>query len=1374
MASSDSAAPSKNGNASGHAQSILVRPTFNHFPPVPGAAYKNDPTTREVIDTELPKVTPSVFDPSLSDYVLPLAWATLLATQANTEEAPFGVAYYGRRTDYGTQAIIPWKLRIDPDERVGDALAAAAKYDENMRPLERLGLQKLSSQSSDNSLLCNFRTLLVINLQGDNESLADGDENFSDKYPLVLYARRSEKDNSIHLRTTFDSQILSRDSSGLLLTTLTDIIEHITSQASSDSLVLRDLQTIGTKGLSLVRQWNASCSTDNSIDIAAWKLIEYHFTLQPSAPAVSAWDGSLTYHELDLWSRHLANRLLDPKQGGVQPGQFVAFQMPKSQIVPVALVGAIRAGVGFIFLPLSISRQRLQAMCRISDVQCVLTPAGQGNSALDMGVRVLEMETQCPLLNDTTITTTTTENSKGSQAHSIPDSYPLYAVFTSGSTGEPKGVMVDRGSYGPGLHNLFAHSSLNSSSRVLHFSGYSFVISVAEQLMTLSAGACLCIPSEIQLREDLEAAISQYNATWSILTPSVGRLLSPSRTKSLKSLLFAGEVVTPADAARWEDSTTRVFCFFGQSETASSYMLCQMNHQGQKYESGILGLPTVAKTWIVDPQNYNRLVPVGHEGELLFESPGLAREYLKNPQISKATFVETPVWSTSYAGQSSNNRWLLTGDIVRYHQLDGSIQLVGRKGTRTKIRGQRVELGEVESHLRKQFPTAEQIIAEVVTPHADEKDDSQVSQILVAFVYGLGDEVQPSATTAAASAAGENENLVAESSPAFRAQCRHALAALRDILPDFMVPSVILPLNFLPRTVSGKLYRKGMRDWAAQQTAKDILTSDKDGRAPFRPPQTKEESALQAVCAEVLGIPISSVGMEDNFFHLGGDSLTARKLANTAALHDLSFSVADVFNQPTLAKLAVCTSRASNNSQKAVSITNTNWDPFAALKARLLDNPPKGVTDPANVEDAYPATELQALAIETHMIDYFPFSIQGTVDSDRFRRACQSFINSQPALRSLWTTFEGRIVQVVLSKVDVTWSELRAPGDMNAEDLMAWTRSVVVKDQDEKPPLDEPVAAFTLVRSQDPQNSTFFMRLSHSQYDGVCISAISHQLSAFYNDNGSGTALPRTSGTTSTTYRKLCERLRTPEAYQYWREILADGEPTCLPRISDGGDISIFHSGDCAPVDPPPGITMGTAIKAAWAYVLSVVTNRTDVLFSQVINTRSNHPQEADQDLIGMCLNLIPVRVRFASLSSSSNTGQLCTARELFEAIQDQHVRGFEYETMDWGDMVRNCTDWPEDRTLDSLVLHENFSGDTDLDLGQWARGKIADPIFAAPGLQYHMLATWPGPHKLTTFLINKAGALDKEYAEGLVDLFNKTLVRFLDFPDEPLGQLRN
>ncbi|CAG8351140.1 unnamed protein product [Penicillium salamii] len=1281
--------------------------TFRHFPPLLQGPHKGGPSRRETLSLDLSRHVKSHCNEFGSPYLLPVAWGAVLARWTESDEVLFGLAYRGRKTAMDNQAIYPFCLKIPPTDTVNDVVAAAARYDDQMRKYDHMGLQKFSALNPSNIVLCKFRNLMII---GDNIHDLDA-EDIEEQYPLSLYVRGTV------VQAFFDPLVVSAHELHTLLNQLADVVQA--SIENPDSTI-QNARIVGEEGISQMRHWHVSRNGALTVDedsVLVHELINSQLLNNPSALAVSAWDGSLTYAELNQWASCLSSNIASD-EFGVRPGQFIGLLMSKSVTTVVAMLSVIKSGAAFVFLPPSLPIERLKTMCRIASVHRILTTSGHQAKAAQLGVPLTQVDSKPDLTKNVEL------------VESVVLNGPLYAVFTSGSTGEPKGVQIDRESFGPGIAEYCRRTRLGPTSRVFQSVSYAFVVSILEQLIALAVGACICLPSEEQLENQLEATLAECKATWASMTPTIARTLVPSQFPALESLILAGEPITAADVNQWKNHTI-LYSMYGQSETASTLLVNQIDFSF--HDPGNLGTSTTGKCWVVDPLDHHRLRGVGIEGELLLESHALGVRYLGNNESTAAAFVERPAWSLGLDHDDQTEpRWLLTGDLVKYSTSDGSIQLVGRKGTQTKIRGQRVELGEIESCLRSAHSSAQQVIAEVVTPADANGEAGKAAAILVAF------------TCSGSQTPASTFGLEVESTVESRAHNREALAALRKLLPSYMIPSAILNLRELPRTASGKINRKVLRDWAAERRTDEILGIDEDLVA-FRAPVTLEERALQLVCAKVLHLPSSKVGLDDNFFHMGGDSLKARQLVSASRSHGLHITVADVFNQPNLATLAKCYVKLDIGSQDSIPDENL----FAKVKGELLQMLPPEL-DSKNFESVFPTLDMQTHLVKNDVFDYLPVEIQGPVAAEQLRSACQTLVDIQPALRSLFIPLNDQTVQVVLRQANIPWAEHSAPPGSN---LLEWAHSWVMEDRERVPPNTQLAVSFTLIH-HDSGNCAFIIRLSHAQYDGVCLKPLFQQLESIYAHPGP--ASQRRPDADFVSYRRACERLRTPQAFEHWKDLLAGSEVTRLPRLCLGDVAPAFFIGECAPAPPPTGITMATAIKAAWACVLAQETGKSDVLFGQVTNCRGVQP-EAGQEIIGMCLNTTPVRVQVDPKTR---------IRDLLAFTQEQHVRSLAYETTDWPDVVAQSTSWPADTILDSVVLHENFDSLREISLGG-STAQIKEPIFKPVGSPQHILVTWPGPESMMTFLVSRTGALEQTLAEGLVKRFNETLVRFLASPDD-------
>lgn len=288
---------------------------------------------------------------------------------------------------------------------------------------------------------------------------------------------------------------------------------------------------------------------------------------------------------------------------------------------------------------------------------------------------------------------------------------PAYIVFISGSTGEPKGIIVEHRALCTSLREQAQALEVGYGSRFLQYAAYTFDFSVGDIFTILTSGGCLCIPSDNERHNNLAGPMERMRVNQACLTSSIVSLLRPSDVPSLKHLTLGGEPASRQNFAYWVDAVT-LNNVYGPAECT---IWCVINRKlaSDENESNIrrgIGVTT----WVVDPDDHKILMPVGAVGELLLEGPVLAREYFKDADKTTKAFITEPEWTPKY-GEETGRRFHKTVDLVKYDH-NGNLDFQGRKDTQIKLRGQRIELGEIEHHLRKLLQHPLSLAAELITP----------------------------------------------------------------------------------------------------------------------------------------------------------------------------------------------------------------------------------------------------------------------------------------------------------------------------------------------------------------------------------------------------------------------------------------------------------------------------------------------------------------------------------------------------------------------------------------------------------------------------------------------------------------------------------
>lgn len=293
----------------------------------------------------------------------------------------------------------------------------------------------------------------------------------------------------------------------------------------------------------------------------------------------------------------------------------------------------------------------------------------------------------------------------------------ISVVFTSGSTGTPKGVVTTHQNFASAAVHQAEMLRIQPGTRVFDFVSYSFDVSWSNTLQTLIRGGCLCIPDELERRNDIAGAFNRMNCNYSYFTPSVVRSLEPSSMPGLKTLAMGGEPIPTTEIARWKQAEA-VIGIYGPAECAQALTFTLLNPNGRNNH---VGYSYGAQTWLVQPGYPNRLAAIGAVGELLIEGPTVSRGYFDDSEKTTAAYIQNPSWLLEGAPTVPGRQATLykTGDLLRYNS-DGSLDFLGRKDGMVKLRGQRIELAEVEYHIRANLrhpDLCDGLAAEIITPN---------------------------------------------------------------------------------------------------------------------------------------------------------------------------------------------------------------------------------------------------------------------------------------------------------------------------------------------------------------------------------------------------------------------------------------------------------------------------------------------------------------------------------------------------------------------------------------------------------------------------------------------------------------------------------
>ncbi|GLB06627.1 nonribosomal peptide synthase [Aspergillus tubingensis] len=1115
-----------------------------------------------------------------------LAWGLLVSHHTESWDVVFGLTVAGRGAPVEgiesmigpTFAIIPMRLLLDPQATVIETLKNVQAHTRRTMSVEQVGLQRISLLGAESAAATQFQSQLVI--QAD-EGEHRHPPMFSKLHDLTELTETTSSGITIVAKPSSTSVALEIAYDPLMVTDvhmkrLIHQLEHIYQQIQqTPNARLEDVESISTCDMAELWKWNGQPPA--LVEQCAHELIYQRTLAQPKAPAVCAWDGEFSYQELETHAANLARRLVSM---GVGPETFVPLYFEKSRWTTVAILAVLKAGGAFALLDPSNPMDRLKQLCHEMRASILLCSEAKAPSARQLGpLHTVILGSHCNEL--------VTAESPLNTSPAIP-SNAMYLVFTSGSTGKPKGAVITHASWCTMAQAICPKFCLSPESRVLQFSAYAFDASIFDNLATLVAGGCICVPSQQDCLSNLTGAIADFKANWALITPTVARTLNAQTSPTLKHLLLGGEPVTPADAEQWSPYLHLMNCY-GPAECA---ILMTVQQAVDPKQSTNIGLATGAVGWVVKPSNVNQLCPIGAVGELIVEGPTIAREYLNQPEKTAEAFPDSVPWLRTF--RASPCRLYRTGDLVQYND-EGEFIFVGRKDTQVKLRGQRMEMGEVEYHLYRCFPGAQGVVADIL-PSQDGRPD-----LLAGFVVRT-----PSI--------GSNPNLIVESDAGFSKAAAIALAGMKQHLPSYMVPAVLIPLSRLPVSATGKLDRRVLQAHAALLTSEQLDELRMSEKAPIRGPETHTQAVLRQLYGVVLSIPDDRIGIEDDFFRRGGDSLSAMKLVILARKSGYSLTAGDIFTTPRIIDLAA-TKNMANVTHSDDTVPPLTLISDLRVQEQIISalQTEAGVAR-VQIEDLYPCTPLQeglmALTLKTpgKYVASFVYDLVENIDLDRFQAAWNATCVANPILRTRLTQGPGGSFQVVMREAPY-WEKYSTQQDYQSRSVPAVMG------------LNVRLLCLSLIASPP----RLVMTIHHALYDGWSLSLIWDQVEAAYR----GQSLqPRLF---SPFIRYLRKQQDDSASASFWRFQFDDLKAAVFPALPHPTYEPIpkqaIHRRHFMRAHVQLDFTIPTAIQLAWAIVMFYYTDSVDVVFGLTLNGRTAAVSGIDQ-FTGPTVTTVPFRVR--------------------------------------------------------------------------------------------------------------------------------------------------
>ncbi|MVO98203.1 non-ribosomal peptide synthetase [Paenibacillus lutrae] len=1019
-----------------------------------------------------------------------------------------------------------------------------------------------------------FDTMLIVHNQFEDEKLTARGDGWSME-PLPVRHGTSKLDFKLDLYSDGEGGLRAEleYNTGLFhkgtMERLADRLLYILEQAAArPDLICGDVVMVMPAEEAAVAAWN-----DTRHSYPEEKTIHGWFAESarrwPDFPAVRSAEGSLTYRELNDRAERMAAVL---RAKGVAVETIVPIAAQRSLSMMIAIMAVLKAGGAYLPIDPEHPPERIRGILEDSGARLLLAgdkwmhtlPAFQGET-LDLEALAAAAASELP---------------KGEEAMTLsPQAGPehlAYVIYTSGSTGKPKGVMVEHRAVINRLNWMQTAYPLNERDVILQKTPITFDVSVWELFWWSFAGASLYLlepggekepPS--MLRAIVEQAVTVMHFVPSMLGVFLPYTANSGRGGELGSLRYvfaSGEALKPAHVSGFYSLMERGG---GKCRLINLYGPTEATVDVSYYDCPDAGANTIPigkpihniRLYIVDERM--RSQPIGVSGELCIAGAGLARGYRHRPDLTEQSFVPNPF--------APGEKLYRTGDRARWLP-DGNIEYLGRLDHQVKLRGLRIECGEIEHALLLQAEVRDAVVT-AVTDHAGEP-------ALCAYLVTADGETPEEASLR---------------------------AALKELLPEYMIPSYFVAMGAFPLSPSGKADRSNLPQprFAEPAAFGEALA-------------TPTEQRLAELWREVLGLAANgpdepaAFGREAHFFQLGGHSLRAAQLAGLIEQrYGATFAMKNVFDAPLLREMAARIDNAA--PKRAAVIARAESRPFYPLSLaqnRLFV-----------LQQLYQGSTAYNLPLA--------LNLTGKLDQDKLREAIQGLIDRHEPLRTSFDWADGKPVQHIHERVSF---ELAVHALTDAADLNTFARAVVRPFDLRKAPL---IRAFLATDGQS--RHTLLLDIHHIVADGVSMNVMASDFAQLYR-GGSLQPLPIHYKDAAVWQQEWMASEERKQQEEYWAYRLAGTLPVLqLPTDDPRPPEQSFEGAKLAlPIAAELAEEIGAAAEqwgvtpfhiwlAAYHTLLHLMTGQDDLIVGTPIAGRF-HP--ATESLVGMFVNTLPIRSR--------------------------------------------------------------------------------------------------------------------------------------------------
>ncbi len=971
--------------------------------------------------------------------------------------------------------------------------------------------------------------------------------------------------------------------------------------------------------------------------ISGW--FENQVLLRPSATALIFEGEALSYAELNDRANRLAHYLI---RLGVGPESLVGIMLARSIEMVVAIIATLKSGAGYLPLDPEYPESRLEFMLQDAAPSVVITTEAM-RSHLSHGITTVMLDAAEVL---SVLQHEISANPTNSQRRSpLLPQHTAYVIYTSGSTGRPKGVVVTHGN----VTRLFAATEpwfhFGPQDVWTLFHSFAFDFSVWELWGALLYGGKLIVPSKAITRspsEFLELLVEQ-RVTVLNQTPSAFYQLMQAAEEDpamgdrleLRTVVFGGEALDLARLRTWyarhKDDAPVLANMYGITETTVHVSYQRLSEKlAQTTGASMIGNNIVdLRIYVLD--SHLEPLPVGVAGEIYVAGEGVARGYLGRKGMTAERFIADPYGAPG-------TRMYRSGDMAR-RRADGTLEYLGRADQQVKIRGFRIELGEIEAALLAEPGVAQAAIIA--------RDDSQNGKQLVAYLVPAGGQTLQEITL--------RERLNAS-------------------LPGYMVPSAFVMLDTLPLTANGKLDRKAL-------PAPEL---EKEG---YVAPRTADERILCEIFADVLSL--KQVGIRDNFFYAGGDSILSIQVVSRARKAGLQLTPRDIFQNQTVELLASVAGRIELQVASTAPTTSRDSLNLTEEEVRRLQ------VEYPDLQGILPLSPLQE-GLVFHALYESPdqdvytvqaaFEFEGELNSQHMRAASESLLRRHENLRAV-VAYEDlqRPLQVIPGAAESSWTEIDF-SHLDSEDQLRSQKEWLEWDRSSRFSLASgPLIRFALLKLGSARH-VLVITFHHLLMDGWSLPVFFSELMSLYQTGGDLRTLP--SVRPYSEYLAWLAAQNKKLAVSAWRDYLEEAEPTHLASPASSAN-STFPEQWEVEITPETtsrlqssvrehGLTLNTVLQGTWAVLLGALTGRDDVMFGVTVSGRPPELPDVER-MIGLFINTLPLRVQVRPEK---------TLLEFFQEIQQSQAGMLPFHYAGLREIQRETG---SGELFDTLLVFENY-----------------------------------------------------------------------------------